>query len=287
MGLEEITRFLERDLLRVKNIMAGCLEREPGEIRESFEKGFFSGGKFLRPLLALLCAGAAAQKKLGPESAGETAVLCAALEFLHDASLVHDDIMDGDLMRRNLVTLHARYGQTCAVLLGDILYVMVFELLSRLRNPHAMNLMIQTIRDLCYGQLLDLKREARTPQSYEKMIRYKTGALMATACEGGVLMSREAGFASSLENVRKFGMQVGILYQMADDYMDGDAGVPLFPEMILEAGLKAKRLLLDIFEESEYRRHLEVFVDSISVTRDPDMKTKEAKAESGSYKNDG
>jgi heptaprenyl diphosphate synthase len=160
-------------------------------------------------------------------------------------------------------TLQAKYGKTCAVLLGDVLHITVFDLLSRLSNRSALGMMTRTIKDMCYGQLLDVRRKERTAGEYEKIIRYKTGALMATACAGGVAMSGAAVPEQSVRAAGRFGLRAGMLYQMADDYRDGDAGLPLTPGMIVRAARRS-RICLRTFGDSRYRQGLHAFVDYVA-----------------------
>jgi octaprenyl-diphosphate synthase len=257
--LQAIEQLIGDDLRKVRQLVAQCVERQPPEIRDALGYYFSSGGKLLRPMLALLSARAAAGGALAPDRAQETVTFAAAVEFVHNASLVHDDIMDGDAVRRNLQTLHAKYGETCAVLLGDVLHITVFDLLAALNNGAVISMMTATIRDMCYGQLLDVRRQERTAADYEAIIRYKTGRLMATACVGGVLMSGAKLEQQNLQAAGDYGMQVGILYQMVDDYLDGDAGIELTPEHIGRVAGGSKLSLEVAFGDSPYRRQLEAF----------------------------
>jgi octaprenyl-diphosphate synthase len=260
--LAEIGRPVDGELRQVRAVINDCIGRQPREIRESLGYYFSSGGKFMRPLLALLCARAAAGESLPPHRAQDAVLFAAAVEFVHNASLVHDDIMDGDTVRRDLKTLHAKYGATCAVLLGDVLHITVFDLLGRIANRAAAALMTKTIRDMCYGQLLDVRRRKRTGAVYEKIIRYKTGALMAAACAGGALVSGAALSTTGVRDMGNYGMYAGMLYQMVDDYRDGDAGVPLTRAAI---GRVAKRCTdcLAAAAPSPYRTKLRNFVDYV------------------------
>ncbi len=163
--LVDIGTLIEDDLQTVRDVIKKCVKDQPAEIRQSLDYHFSSGGKLLRPMLAFLTARAAAGGELNSDQTRELALFAAASEFVHNASLVHDDIMDGDLFRRNLRTLQALYGETCAVLIGDVLHITAFDLLSRLRDRSAIGMMTKTIRDMCYGQLLDVKKKNARPGS--------------------------------------------------------------------------------------------------------------------------
>jgi octaprenyl-diphosphate synthase len=259
----DINRLIGGDLKKVRGIMRQCVRRQPQEIRKSLEYYFASEGKLLRPMLVLMSARAARGGGLGTSATRETVHFAAAVEFVHNASLVHDDIMDGDLLRHNRKTLHAKFGTTRAVLLGDVLHITVFDLLGRLENRFAVRMMSRTIGAMCYGQLLDVQQTKRSRENYEKIIRGKTGALMSAACAGGALMSGALQGERFSRALGRYGMYAGMLYQMVDDYLDNNAGVELAVTDIERCARKCKACL-DAFPPSVYRSKLREFVDHVA-----------------------
>lgn len=176
------------------------------------------GGKRVRPLLVLLSAGA-----LGKP--GNTVLdVAVAVELLHNFTLVHDDIMDRDEVRRGHPTIHAKWDEGTAILAGDALIGVAYRCLSRLDHP-AMGEMIRTFTDavveVCEGQALDKEFEGRQDvglAEYEDMIARKTGRLISMSARIGALAAEaEPGQVEALE---AFGSLLGKAFQIQDDLLD-------------------------------------------------------------------
>ncbi|MEU8266525.1 polyprenyl synthetase family protein [Sphaerisporangium sp. NPDC049002] len=174
-------------------------------------------GKLVRPAFTLLCARAAGGR-LQDAVAG-----AAAVELVHNASLIHDDIMDGDHERRHLPTVWARFGVPMAILAGDALFSLAFEALASPERPEsraASHHLARTLRDLMAGQSHDLGFERRQKPSIAAcldMIEGKTGALLGCACRLGALSASappawEDGF-------ERFGTHLGVAFQLVDDLL--------------------------------------------------------------------
>lgn len=195
-------------------------------------------GKLLRPACTLLCAAAA-----GADPAAVVAP-AAALELLHNASLVHDDIMDRDRERRHRPTLWARYGVARAILAGDALIALGFEVLAG--HPHrsaatATRLLAGTLRGLACGQLDDLRFERRadvTVSACLSMLEEKTGALLGLACRlGGLYAPVPSVWADRLD---EFGRRLGVAFQIADDIL-GIWGDPAVTGKPVGSDLRARK----------------------------------------------
>jgi len=200
-------------------------------------------GKRLRPALVLLAsrAGGQASRAAGAESPRTAAIgLATAVEILHAASLVHDDIIDGAEVRRHQVSLNKRYGNRVAVLAGDILYTEFFSLITELSAAPALrsrilSLFLATTRKMCVGEILAQEAAAsgRTLglEEYLEISEDKTASLFSACCEGGALVGD-----SGDEGVRalgEFGLLFGHTFQMLDDLADRDHG--LDPDVDLRA----------------------------------------------------
>ncbi|WP_372669087.1 family 2 encapsulin nanocompartment cargo protein polyprenyl transferase [Amycolatopsis kentuckyensis] len=184
------------------------------------------GGKALRPALVLLCAEAAGGD---PAAAVPAAV---AVELVHNFSLLHDDVMDGDTTRRHRPTAWTVFGTGPAVLAGDALLSVAFEQLT----PEGAKLLSQGVLDLLEGQAADVDFEQRddvTPAECVRMANGKTAALIGAACQLGALL---AGRPEAVARFGEFGRSVGLAFQHVDDLLGiwGDpeeTGKPVFSDL--------------------------------------------------------
>jgi len=182
-----------------------------------------SGGKRLRPLLVLLSARAFGAGADDSEGAGGTALrdLAVAVELVHIASLLHDDLIDGAATRRGLPTVAHRWGPAAAVLSGDYLFSVAFELLVTCGQYESVRLLSWALRSMSESeieQLNDLNDLEATEQEYLHRVKGKTASLFAAACAAGAAAGG-AGDART-ELALKFGEHLGIAYQVADDLLD-------------------------------------------------------------------
>jgi len=214
-----------------------------------------AGGKRLRPLLVLLSAAA-----LGRCDRSHVA-FAATVEFIHTATLLHDDVVDISSLRRGRPTANAAFGNAPSVLVGDFLYTRAFQLMVGLGDMDVLRHMAETTNIIAEGEVLQLVR-AGDPgtgeDQYLDVITRKTAILFAAACQGAATLSG-AG-EPQREALREFGLNLGIAFQMIDDVLDydGDAGtmgknvgddltegkvtLPLI--YTLEAGTPAERALV-------------------------------------------
>ena len=180
-----------------------------------------AGGKMLRPSLTLIVSEAVGGNK---ENALRSA---AAIELIHTFSLIHDDIMDDDDMRRGMASVHKVWGEDVAILAGDTLFSKAFEIIIGTQNtsPEQNNKALATVADacvkICEGQALDMGFEDRfdvTQDEYMEMIFKKTGALIAAATKTGAIM----GGASDevIDAMYEYGKLIGLAFQIQDDYLD-------------------------------------------------------------------
>lgn len=174
-----------------------------------------SSGKRIRPALALLTGGATGtmtddHRKLG-----------VILELVHIASLVHDDIMDGADMRRNLPTAAAKWGNSLSVLLGDVLFAHALELSSEYDDNTVSRAIARASRDVCAGEILQTQRRYDLNLSvpdYLKIIEMKTAALFAAATHLGAYLNNSS--PAVLDAMKSYGLRLGTAYQIYDDCLD-------------------------------------------------------------------
>ena len=182
-----------------------------------------AGGKMLRPALAVLTSEAVGGNKENAFKAG------AAIELIHTFSLIHDDIMDDDDMRRGMPSVHKVWGEDVAILAGDTLFSKSFEIILSSNpediDPYQINQALATVADacvkICEGQALDMSFEDRydvAEDEYMEMIFKKTGALIAGATKVGAIM----GGASQdvVDAMYEYGRLIGLAFQIQDDYLD-------------------------------------------------------------------
>lgn len=176
-----------------------------------------SGGKRVRPALTILSAYA-----IGGEASRENVVrMAAVMEFLHTATLVHDDIIDNADVRRNRASINSRFGNQTAVLMGDWLYMSAFETSLRERSLEVLDILTKVTRKMIEGELIQLTLLGRVgvgEDEYLDIIRRKTAYLFSACCEIGAML----GGASAPEQsaLGEYGANVGAAFQLVDDLLD-------------------------------------------------------------------
>jgi len=230
-GLERVDRGLEREL-RVTDALADATSRYLYE----------AGGKRLRPVLALLCA------QYGDGATDEVIDGATALEMTHLGSLYHDDVMDAADKRRGVPSAHAVWGNSVAILTGDLLFSRASQIMAR-HGDRAIHLQANTFERLVLGQM----HETVGPEAGEDRVAFylqvlsdKTGSLIAAAAQAGVIFSN--GPREFEEPLVVFGEKVGVAFQLLDDVLDLSAdpqetgkvpgtdlraGVPTMPYLVL------------------------------------------------------
>ena len=197
----------------------------PVSIHQAMRHSVFAGGKRIRPVLCM----EAARTISGALPAG-IEELGAALEMLHTYSLIHDDLpaLDNDDLRRGRPTCHKVYGEAIAILAGDGLQTLAYEVLSQLRCSADARVKIVeeiargtgTVNGMIGGQVVDLEAERSKPnaETLEYIHRSKTAALItASVVTGGIYGN---GSAPAVENLRRFGQAIGLAFQIVDDILD-------------------------------------------------------------------
>jgi len=174
-----------------------------------------AGGKRLRPLLTLACA------RLCGYGGERHVKLAACVEFIHTATLLHDDVVDESLLRRGLASANAVFGNQASVLVGDFLFARAFQLMVEDGSLEVLSILSRAAATIAEGEVLQLVTQndlATSEARYLDVIRGKTAALFAAACEvGAVVADRPDAEAAALA---EFGMNLGIAFQLVDDALD-------------------------------------------------------------------
>ena len=174
-----------------------------------------SRGKRLRPLLALLVAGASGRIN------SDHVDLAVIVELIHIATLVHDDVMDEAVRRRAQPTANARWGNSLSVLLGDCLFAHALTLSTNLENADIGRAIARTATTVCSGEMIQTQRRFDlnlTVEDYFQIVEMKTGSLFSAAAELAAVISEAE--PNVIETFKNFGVQVGTAYQIYDDCVD-------------------------------------------------------------------
>lgn len=174
-----------------------------------------AGGKRIRPLLALLCA-----RAFGYQG-NQHINLATVIEFLHTATLLHDDVVDMSEMRRGQPTANMQWGNPSSVLVGDFIYSRAFQLLVDIADMQIMEVMATTTNKISEGEVLQLVNQhnvAATELDYMNVIHNKTAILFAAACSSAAILAKTD--EATQAKLHSFGLEVGMAFQLIDDVLD-------------------------------------------------------------------
>lgn len=213
--------FLKNDLEELENYLNSFVLDFDGIFKEALSNTLLAGGKRIRPALFLICAKNESYdiKNLIPAA--------AAIEFLHTASLIHDDIIDKSLLRRGRKTIHNIYDKDTARYAGDCLFTYSFFILNTYHNYRILREMSETSQLLVIGEFDQIKTKKILNQSeemYLTKINEKTSSLFKLSCVLGGILSGSSN--DDIENMRKFGGYLGIAFQINDDLIDININKP-------------------------------------------------------------
>lgn len=203
------------DLATVEARLRAEIEGDPEEVGAPMLDLFEAGGKRIRPALVLL---AAACGRYDPEVVMPAAM---AVEIIHAATLVHDDVIDRSAMRRGRPTVAARLGDEPAIVVGDFYFAKAYELAARTEAPEVVALLAQAVMEICAGEVRQQELRFRYSDGvagYMAWIKAKTATLLAACCEIGAVL---AGLNDQRrEALRAYGELMGVGFQIADDVLD-------------------------------------------------------------------
>jgi octaprenyl-diphosphate synthase len=277
VSLDPIRALIARDMAEVDAVIRRRLDSDVVLVRQVAEYIVASGGKRLRPVLLLLCAGACGHR--GPH----LHELAAVVEFIHTATLLHDDVVDESGLRRGRRTANAVFGNAASVLVGDFLYSRAFQMMVGVKNMRVMEVLADATNTIAEGevlQLLNVHNADVTEVAYLEVIRRKTAKLFEAAARlgailGGASPEIETGFAA-------YGAHLGTAFQLVDDVLDysGDLsetgknlgddlneGKPTLPLLhVMNRGTPAQAALVRRAVEQGGRDEFESVLDAIRLT---------------------
>ncbi|MGE4483178.1 polyprenyl synthetase family protein [Acidocella sp.] len=214
-ALGRLTALLEAELKATNEAIIARMDSPVALIPQLAAHIVAAGGKRMRPLLTLATA------KLCGYQGGRQVQLAACVEFIHTATLLHDDVVDESLLRRGFASANAVFGNKASVLVGDFLFSRAFELMVEDGSLDVLRILSSASATIAEGEVLQLTTQndiSTTADKYFDVIRGKTAALFAAAAEvGGVIAGIGAEECAAL---RHFGMDLGMAFQLVDDALD-------------------------------------------------------------------
>jgi octaprenyl-diphosphate synthase len=223
MDIQAVYTLVADDMRAVNDVIGTRLRSDVALINQMGQYIINSGGKRLRPILVLLSGRAFGHS-------GRTHIsLSAVVEFIHTATLLHDDVVDASEMRRGHETANSIWGNEASVLVGDFLYSRAFEMMVEVGNMEVMEIMAHATNTIAEGevlQLLNCHDADTTEDRYLEVIRSKTAKLFEAAAELGAVISKQS--SAERQAMRHYGIHLGTAFQLIDDVLDYSAS----PEQI-------------------------------------------------------
>lgn len=278
MTLEQIRQLSHSDMTAVNQHIFSQLTSDVALINQLGIYIVNSGGKRLRPLLAVLAARACGYQ------GQQHVTLATIIEFIHTATLLHDDVVDESTLRRGKETANAVFGNQASVLVGDFLYTRAFQLMVSLGKMQIMQILADATNIIAEGevlQLMNVNDPLTTEQSYMQVIYCKTAKLFEAATQLAAIISEQP--ESVVNSMKLYGMHLGTAFQLIDDVLDYQAdatelgknigddlaeGKPTLPLIYaLQHGTSEQQVLIrDAIEHSNGMAHLDEIMIALEQT---------------------
>ena len=263
----EINPLLEKYsayIKKINNVLDSELELyTESEFKEPL-KYALDGGKRIRPIILLL-----ASECVGEIDDNTFAAACA-IEFLHTESVIHDDIIDNETLRRQKDPFHIKYGYNTSVLTGDFVLGLILSIASRINNPRVTKNLATTAMMMSEGEVIEGRLETSedvTFDDYLKVIEYKTATAFETASRLGAIIS--GGSEEEIESLADYGKNIGIAYQIRDDLLDWQNEDKLF-NLLIKKSLDPRNVFNDM--EELLKKYTDRAVFSIRKIKDSQAK---------------
>lgn len=206
--------LVQEEMQRVEILMRSQAEDRHPDLEIVLNHLLSSGGKRIRPVVALL---SGEMLNAEPES---LVTLAASIEMLHTATLVHDDLIDGAILRRGIATLNSQWSPAATVLTGDFIFARAAKLAAETNSVAVIRLFAETLTTIVNGELTQLfsSRRVANREDYDRRIHAKTASLFELATASGALLSPAS--KDMVEKLRCFGNAIGMAFQIVDDILD-------------------------------------------------------------------
>ncbi len=285
MELDQIYQPIAEDLKAVEDFLVSSVkESKNRSILAMSDSLLESGGKRLRPALVILSARAASAGNGSSCEHGQLIKLATAVELIHMASLIHDDVLDSATMRRSEPSINVKLGDDVSIVFGDYIYSKALELVGKCRNPDVFECICQAIYAMCEGELTQICQRGNldlSKDNYIAIVRKKTASLFAACCHSGTIIGNHSRAIQA--TLRDFGLNFGIAFQIIDDCRDiiseervlgkhpgqdvvaGDMTLPLL-NLLDVVGLTERREIDNILDlkidKNSQRKIRKIFVNS-------------------------
>ncbi|RUO50142.1 octaprenyl diphosphate synthase [Pseudidiomarina aquimaris] len=278
MKLSEINALMAADMRGVNQLIGQELQSDVALINQLGLYIVNSGGKRLRPLLAVTAARAAGYQGQGHLT------LATIIEFIHTATLLHDDVVDASELRRGKETANAVFGNEASVLVGDFLYTRAFQLMVTLDSMKVMKILADATNIISEGEVLQLMNcndPDTTEASYFDVIYGKTGKLFEAATQLGAVLANESDTVEAA--LTAYGRHLGTAFQLVDDLLDYTAdsevmgkqagddlaeGKPTLPLLyaMWHGNAEEAQLIRGAIEQGDGREHLQTILKAMQRT---------------------
>ena len=215
MILSSILSPIKNDLLTVNEVIRASLHSEVPLVNQVAGHIIQGGGKRLRPSTLILVGG------LFGSIQKEHHILAAVIEFIHTATLLHDDVVDQSTKRRHHKTANAIFGNAASVLVGDFIYSRAFQMMVKINHMRVMEVLANTTNTIAEGevlQLLNIHNASIEDEDYLKVVYYKTAKLFESSAELGAIIG--GANEADIRSLAQFGKHMGVAFQLIDDVLD-------------------------------------------------------------------
>jgi len=214
-SIEDVKSFVGQDLKKIENLLQQVIKDSSQLTYDVSNSIFASGGKRIRPILTILSG------KLFNYQSEELFYLAAAVELIHTATLLHDDVIDDSQMRRGKETANYKYGNKAPILVGDFLFAESFKYMVNSKSLDALKILAEASSIISEGEVKQLeliKHKDFTQTKYLEVIQAKTAELFGAATESAAILAGRS--SSEAKILKEFGVTLGIAFQIIDDVLD-------------------------------------------------------------------